>query len=51
MKVSLMAFFTGFTNMFEYYNEIFFYLTLEMQRKKASPLITLREEVELMTVR
>lgn len=28
MKVSLMAFFTGFTNMFEYYNEIFLYLTL-----------------------
>lgn len=38
--------------MFEYYSESFFFtLLLKMQRKKASPLITLREEVELMTVR
>ena len=37
--------------MFEYYSESFFTSLLQMQRKKASPPITLREEVELMTVR
>ena len=37
--------------MFEYYSESFFISLLQMQRKKASPLITLKEEVELMTVK